>query len=185
MISLPFRRPRGGQNIAGLYGMIVTQARLPTFYRDYGVPDTVEGRLDMVMLHIVLVLRRLAGPGRPLPPEGQALFDVFCQDIDDNLREMGVGDFAVPKRMQKVGEAFYGRARAYEAALSDSDPAALEQVVGRNVFGEPEPSLGARRLAAYMRGVARRLSVADAAALARAEFVFPDPAAVAAPVATA
>ena len=85
--------------IEAIYGMIVTQAREPLFYRDLGVPDTVNGRFDLLLLHLWLVLRRLksveAGTGL-----SQALFDHFCEDMDDNLREMGVGDLAVPKRME-------------------------------------------------------------------------------------
>src|SRR6185295_9484337 len=117
MISLPFRRASPSGNIDALYGMIVAQARNAEFYRGYGVPDTVDGRLDMIVLHLVLVLRQLTqAHGAALPPAGQDLFDRFCADMDDNFREMGVGDFGVPKRMQKVGEAFYGRAKVYERA---------------------------------------------------------------------
>jgi cytochrome b pre-mRNA-processing protein 3 len=174
MISLPFRRTSQDGNINALYGMIVAQARSPEFYRGYGVPDTVDARLDMIVLHMVLVLRQLTKAHGALPPLGQRLFDRFCQDMDDNFREMGVGDFAVPKRMQKVGEAFYGRAKVYEGALLDDSPAALEAAVSRNVFGAPEPTLGARRLAAYMRDVAERLSQQGAEALVAAKFEFPD-----------
>ena len=139
--------------------MIVAQARSPAFYRDYGVPDTVDGRLDMIMLHLVLLMRRLAGPtrGKRLPAAGQELFDRFCRDIDDNFREMGVGDLTVPKEMRHVAEAFYGRAKAYESALAADDTAALEAALARNVFGVAAPPLGARRLAAYMREASRRL----------------------------
>jgi cytochrome b pre-mRNA-processing protein 3 len=179
MISLPFRRASQGANIDALYGMIVAQARSPEFYRGYGVPDTVDGRLDMIVLHLVLVLRQLTKAYGALPPLGQKLFDRFCQDMDDNFREMGVGDLAVAKRMQKVGEAFYGRAKVYESALLDEETAALEAAVSRNVFGAPEPTLGARRLAAYMRDVAARLAQQDGDGLAAAKFEFPDPASVA------
>jgi len=179
MISLPFRRTSQSGNIDALYGMIVAQARSPEFYRGYGVPDTVDGRLDMIVLHMVLVLRQLTKPHGALPSSGQRLFDRFCQDMDDNFREMGVGDFAVPKRMQKVGEAFYGRAKVYESALADDSPGPLEMAVARNVFGAAEPTLGVRRLAAYMRDVAARLSQQNADALTATKFQFPDPASVA------
>ena len=178
MISLPFRRASPGGNIDALYGMIVAQARSPEFYRGYGVPDTVDGRLDMIVLHLVLVLRQLTKAHGVLPAAGQRLFDRFCQDMDDNFREMGVGDLKVPKEMQKVAEAFYGRAKAYEGALAGNDPAALEAAVARNVFGVTEPPLGARRLAAYMREASRRLSGQEAQSLARGELDFPDPDAV-------
>ena len=179
MISLPFRRTSRSGNIDALYGMIVAQARSPEFYRGYGVPDTVDGRLDMIVLHLVLVLRQMKMANGALPPAGQRLFDRFLQDMDGNFREMGVGDLAVPKRMQKVGEAFYGRAQVYEGALTESSPATLEAAVARNVFGVPEPTLGARRLATYMRDVAARLSQQHADALMAAKFEFTDPASVA------
>jgi len=180
MISLPFRRASPAGNIDALYGMIVAQARNPDFYRGYGVPDTLEGRLDMIMLHLVLVLRQLTKLHGALPPVGQRLFDRFCRDMDDNFREMGVGDLTVPKRMQKVGEAFYGRTKVYEAALADADPVALEAAVSRNVFAAPEPTtLGAKRLAAYMRTVAARLADLNASALTAATFEFPAPSAIA------
>ena len=183
MISLPFRRSSRSGSIDALYGMIVAQARSAEFYRAYGVPDTVDGRLDMIVLHMVLVLRQLTREHGSLPPLGQQLFDRFCADMDGNFREMGVGDFAVPKRMQKVGEAFYGRSRIYDGALMDTDPSVLEAAVARNVFAAPEPALGARRLAAYMREAAARLERHDAGTLEAAKFEFPDPAVVKAPTA--
>jgi cytochrome b pre-mRNA-processing protein 3 len=179
MISLPFRRVSQGGKIDALYGMIVAQARKPEFYREYGVPDTVDGRLDMILLHLVLVLRRLTKAHGALPPAGQRLFDRFLQDMDANFREMGVGDLTVPKRMQKVGEAYYGRSKVYESGLADDNPAALEAAVSRNVFGAPEPTLGARRLAAYMRNAATHLEQQNADALVAAEFKFPDPTSIA------
>ncbi len=122
--------PRG--TIEAIYGMIVTQAREPLFYRDLGVPDTVNGRFDLLVLHLWMVLRRL----RPI--EGgaglsQALFDHFCDDMDANLREMGVGDLTVPKRMQAFGEAFYGRAAAYDLALAAGEEP-LAQALCKNIL---------------------------------------------------
>ena len=140
----PRLTPRG--TIEAIYGMIVTQAREPLFYRDLGVPDTVNGRFDLLLLHLWMVLRRLrslAG-GKEL---AQALFDHFCADMDANLREMAVGDLAVPKKMQALGEAFYGRSAAYDMAFADS-PEALSRAICKNVLdgGNVE---SARRLAAY------------------------------------
>ena len=91
------------------------------FYQDYGVPDTVNGRFEMIMLHAVLVLHRLEGEVRPVRRLGQGLFDAFCRDMDASLREMGVGDLAVPRKMRGIGEAFYGRQAAYRAALAAPD----------------------------------------------------------------
>jgi cytochrome b pre-mRNA-processing protein 3 len=185
MISLPFRRFLRHSTIDALYGAIVAQARCPAFYRSYGVPDTVAGRMDLIVLHLVLVVRRL----RATQPSGesvgksmaQQLFDRFCEDMDDNFREMGVGDLAVPKEMRRVGEAFYGRTKAYEAALASEDGNALAAALARNVFGadEPaEPTLGARRLAAYIRQAAARLAAQPTGAVVRAELGFPAPEAV-------
>jgi cytochrome b pre-mRNA-processing protein 3 len=184
MISLPFRRSQQGK-IDALYGMIVAQARSPAFYLGYGVPDTVSARLDMILLHLVLLLRRVAATGATATI-GQPLFDRFCKDIDDNLREMGVGDLAVPRQMRRVAEGFYGRAKAYDDALA-ADDAALVAAVARNVYGIANPQsqnmpMGARRLAAYMREAASALARQDAPALARAEPICPDPEAIASPV---
>src|SRR5438034_11506425 len=98
MILPLFRRNPFQRSIPALYGAIVAQARLPSFYAGYGVPDTLLGRFDMVILHLALVLRRLREAGAP-EPFGQGVFDAFCRDMDHNLREMGVGDLAVPKEM--------------------------------------------------------------------------------------
>ncbi len=172
MFSFPFRRTPRDPTIEAVYGMIVAQARSPSFYRDYGVPDTVEGRIDMIMIHLLLVLRRRRDAPANVRPLGQQIFDRFCQDMDDNFREMGVGDLTVPKEMRRVVEAFYGRAAAYEAALQDE--AALTAVLARNVFGVAQPPLGARRLAAYMQEAARQLATQDLSGLR-----FPDPGRVA------
>src|ERR1700687_4060447 len=141
-----FRRNSWNHSIASLYGTIVAQARAAPFYRIYGVPDTVNGRFEMVVLHTVLVLRRLESEpvsGRRL---GQALFDRFCRDMDGSLREMGIGDLAVPAKMRKIGEAFYGRQAAYGAALAAPDPEPLIAALKRNLFGaHTAAGLGATR----------------------------------------
>src|SRR5215208_2599562 len=118
MIFQRFRRVPESDSIAALYGIIVAQARAPAFYQDYGVPDTIDGRFEMVVLHTVLVLRRLDAESGPIRGMGQGLFDLFCGDMDGSLREMGVGDLGVPREMRRIGEAFYGRQAAYVAALA-------------------------------------------------------------------
>jgi cytochrome b pre-mRNA-processing protein 3 len=172
-------RPAGA-NIDALYGAIVAQARSPSFYMRYGVPDTVDGRLDMIVLHLVLLLRRLARDGGPKDgPRGdlsQRVFDRFCTDIDDNFREMGVGDLSVPKKMQAVGASFYGRARAYDEALDGNGDvrAALTAALARNVFGAPA-GVEAARLAAYVLAADRALATTDIGAVAVGQLAFPDP----------
>ena len=97
-----FAAGRGRTPFPTLYGTIVAQARLPCFYREYGVADTVNGRFDLLVLHLGMVIDRLAE--EPDSREaGQALFDHFCRDMDHNLREMGIGDLSVPKEMQRIG----------------------------------------------------------------------------------
>jgi cytochrome b pre-mRNA-processing protein 3 len=182
MIFRPFQRAPQNPTIASLYGTIVAQARAPAFYRIYRVPDTVNGRLEMVMLHAVLLLGRLEGEAAPVRDLGQGLFDRFCRDMDDSMREMGVGDLAVPRKMRRIAEAFYGRQVAYRAALATPGAPSLAAALARNVFGEALEPEGAQRLAAYVREAVRSLAAQGADALQRAELTFPDPELV--PVAT-
>src|SRR4051812_15393465 len=127
MIFRLFRRTPPDPSIAALYGAIVAQARAGAFYQHYRVPDTVDGRFEMIVLHLVLLLHRLDRDGEPARILGQGVFDQFCRDMDANLREMGVGDLSVPRRMRGVGEAFYGRRRVYAAALAGTDSPALSK----------------------------------------------------------
>ena len=169
------REPRSPDTISVLYGMIVAQARLPCFYRHYAVADTVNGRFELIVLHLALVLGRLM-QDPALKALGQGVFDRFCQDMDHNLREMGIGDLKVPKEMQRMGEAFYGRAQAYQAALAAPDGRALVDAVARNLYGGlPLDPAAAPRLAAYMRLAVRDLQDQDAAHLATGQLHLPDP----------
>jgi len=167
-----FRKPRLAPRgtIEAIYGMIVTQAREPLFYRDFSVPDTVNGRFDLLLLHLWMVLRHLRtlADGANL---SQALFDHFCADMDANLRELAVGDLAVPKKMQKVGEAFYGRAAAYDMALTDSDEA-LALALSRNVL-DGQHIEQARRLAAYVRKAISSLAGETDVARLGTSWIFP------------
>lgn len=167
-----FRKPRLAPRgtIEAIYGMIVTQAREPLFYRDLGVPDTVNGRFDLLLVHLWLVLRRLKSVdgGKEL---SQALFDHFCADMDDNLRELGVSDLKVPKRMQAFGEAFYGRTAAYDLALTDGSEA-LAQALCKNVLNG-EKLEKARRLAAYVETAMAALARQDATGLSSGVLMFP------------
>lgn len=172
MFSFLRKSTSSQRTIEAIYGMIVTQARQPVFYAGYGVPDTVSGRFDMVLLHLWMVLRLLRSvPGG----EGasQALFDRFCGDMDDNLREMGVGDLTVPKRMRKFGEAFYGRSAAYDAAV-EAGEAQLVIALDRNIFNEANAA-GAERLAAYVAQTLTGLAGIAPAAFAAGEWKFPAP----------
>ena len=174
MILPLFRRP--GRTIDALYGAIVAQAREPRFYAEMGVPDTVSGRFDMVLLHVVLVLRRLRQGEAGERALAQGLFDAFCRDMDHNLREMGISDQGLPRHMQRVGEAFYGRAQAYEAALGDAaGEGALAAALARNVYPDTaaEPSVIA--LAQYVRKADEVLGTQPLAALSDGIISFPEP----------
>ncbi len=167
-----YNKPRAPlqRTIETIYGMIVTQAREPLFYRDLGVPDTVNGRFDLLVLHLWTVLRRL----RPVTGSAalsQGLFDRFCADMDANLREMGVGDLAVPKRMQAFGEAFYGRSAAYDAALA-SQGEALARAICKNVLSGVGME-NARRLATYVDAAIAGFDEIDDADFAAAGWRFP------------
>jgi cytochrome b pre-mRNA-processing protein 3 len=169
-----FRKPRTPLRgtIEAIYGMIVTQAREPSFYRDLAVPDTVNGRFDLLLLHLWLVLRRLKSVegGAAL---SQGLFDHFCNDMDDNLREMGVSDLKVPKRMRAFGEAFYGRTAAYDMALTEGQEA-LAQAICKNILNG-ENIEKARRLAAYTEATMATLDGIDEATLMSGSARFPLP----------
>jgi cytochrome b pre-mRNA-processing protein 3 len=173
MIFPLFRRSARPGTISALYGAIVAQARLPAFYRDYNVPDTVDGRFELIVLHLALLLDRLAGePG--LRGLGQGVFDLFCRDMDHNLREMGIGDLAVPAHMRRMGEAFYGRAQAYREAILGADDKALAEALARDIYGGLKRRQ-VQRLAAYVREAIDRLKALDEAALVAGAIGFPQP----------
>jgi cytochrome b pre-mRNA-processing protein 3 len=174
MILKRFRLNRPNRKIDDLYGAIVAQSRRSAFYVGYGVPDTIDGRFDLIVLHMVLLPARLDREGPSARDLGQNLFDHFCRDLDANLREMGVGDLAVPKRMRQFAEAFYGRQSAYLAALGARNGRELEKALARNIF-EGVDGAGPRRLARYARAVARHFVPQDQGALLRGAVDFPDP----------
>jgi cytochrome b pre-mRNA-processing protein 3 len=148
-----------------LYRTIVGQARNPQFYERWDVPDTPDGRFDMIVLHAVLVFRRLrAEPAAATV--AQALFDRMFADFDESLREMGVGDLRVGKQVKAMAKAVYGRIVAYGDALDREDQAALGEALRRNVYRHASPAAASiETLAGYMRRQAERLADADAAAL--------------------
>jgi cytochrome b pre-mRNA-processing protein 3 len=188
MIPPLFRRSSKA-TIAALYGAIVAQARSEHFYRAYGVADTVLGRFDMIVLHAALLLRRMRAGDAAMQALAQGVFDAFCLDIDHNLREMGISDQGVPRQMRRVGEAFYGRARAYEAALAQGDDAMLAGALARNVYADVTEAqvaaphlaaVAAPRLAAYVRQAVAALDSQELAAIARGVLRFPEPTPIAA-----
>lgn len=165
----------GRQDRAGfaLYGAAVAAARDPFLYVVLGAPDTLDGRFDLVGLHAFLIIRRLRGSPEPGPALAQAVFDAMFSDMDTNLREMGVSDLSVGKRVRAMWEAFHGRARVYQEALDASDPAALPAAIARNVWrGVPPPPDASVGLARMARVQAAHLADQPLSALAAGRFGF-------------
>jgi len=155
-----FKKSDSGRRktIDRLYGAIVAQARAPVFYRDMGVPDTVEGRFDFLVLHMHLVNERLARAGEAGVALGQELLDRFFEDMDASLREIGIGDLSVPKKMRTLAEAYLGRAASYAPAIAGEDEAALSSAIARNILGK-EDAAKATPLAAYAIMTAKALNL--------------------------
>jgi cytochrome b pre-mRNA-processing protein 3 len=140
---------RKTRDIEAVYSAIVTAARQRHFYADWGVPDTVDGRFDMIVVHLFLVLERLRME-KVHEEVSQDLTDFFYQDMDRSLREMGVGDLSVGKKVRKMAEACYGRLMAYSKAIGRDDDE-LEQTVARNVYAGSMHGENAAKLTAWMR----------------------------------
>lgn len=170
-----FRRDTGRQDAAyGLYNAIVRQARRPGFYLAWGVPDTVDGRFDMIAIHAHLVLRRLRRDHAATKDLAQALFDLMFADMDVNLRELGVGDMGMAKRIRKMAEGFFGRIAAYDRGL-DEDPAGLRDSLHRNLFKAVESTDDqAERVADYMRATDALLAAQALDDLTAGRVAFPD-----------
>ena len=120
-----------------LYATIVTQSRQPSFYLHFGVPDSLDGRFDLISLHVFLTLRRLKADHPTTKELAQNLFDTYFGDLDACLREMGAGDLGVAPRIKKMAQAFYGRMQAYEEALAEGEEA-LCDALRRNLYGTVE-----------------------------------------------
>ncbi len=170
-----FKRDPADGAAQALYGAVVEQARRPIFYRDLGVPDTLDGRFDMVVLHAFLVLRRLKAEGQAQGPVGQALFDLMFADMDASLREMGVGDLSVGKKVKQMATGFYGRVAAYEQGL-EAGAAALGEALRRNLYGTVEPTQGhVVAMAGYVRRQADLLATQPVAAVLAGQVRFGEP----------
>ncbi|MTH97769.1 ubiquinol-cytochrome C chaperone family protein [Roseibium sp. RKSG952] len=170
-----FRR-RSRDTELKVYSGIVAQARQPVFYSDYLVPDTIDGRYDMILVHAILFFRRLQGENKKVAEFGQGVFDLFFADMDASLREMGVTDTRVPKKVKVMGEAFYGRADAYTPLLTGKDVDGLADALGRNVFPDrPEP-IAQTALAHYMLEADKKLASQEIGKIVSGDLDWPDPA---------
>jgi len=157
------------------YRRVVEQARQPGFFTDGGVPDTVDGRFELICLHAFLYLHRLKRERPGSADMGQRFFDVMFLDFDRALREMGTGDLSVGREVRRMAEAFYGRIAAYEQGLAGSD-AVLQPALARNLFGTATPSdTQLSAMAGYVRREAAGLEGQGAAALLTGDIAFGAP----------
>jgi cytochrome b pre-mRNA-processing protein 3 len=162
----PSQAPKG--DVKAMYQRLVTQAREPYFYTHLGVNDTVEGRFELIYLHLFMFFHRLRHEKTPLKQE---VFDYFLELTDANLREMSVGDLKVPKLMKAVGQNFYGRLKAYSTALSS--PEELTQALHKNIYKTNEPIENAALLSNYVLSCLQKLD--ETPTLNLTQFVFPKP----------
>lgn len=170
MIFSLFRKSPNTLTINRLHGDIVAAARQPAFYQYFGVADTFEGRLELLILHAGLVLRHLTALPEPAPALARDLADAIFAGLEANLREMGVGDIVIPKRMGKLAEAFFGRNMAYDRALK-GEGEVLASVLARNVLaGQGDGT----RLARYVLAATAALAPCGLTALLAQPLPFPD-----------
>jgi cytochrome b pre-mRNA-processing protein 3 len=175
MILPLFKRKASRKSVRAVYGAIVAAARHPRFFAEWKVPDTLDGRFDMIILHAVAVLRRLSGEGEAARSFAQGLTDEIFADMDRSLREMGVGDLSVGKKVRRMAEVFYGRVRAYSGPLEMGDAAELAQALYRNVYAGNGTQAGAGLLGEYALRLQRDLNGRPIAPILAGEIDFPDP----------
>lgn len=175
MILSLFKRKASRNSVRAVYGAIVAAARHEKPYAEWGVPDSVDGRYDMIVLHAVLVLERLSGGDADAQAFAQALTDEVFADMDRSLREMGVGDLSVGKKVRRMAEMFYGRAQAYRPLLQAGDRAGLAEALGRNVFAGAESAAGASLLADYSLTALAHLQERPIGPILSGTIEFPEP----------
>jgi len=169
----PFRRDPGEASAGQLYAAIVAQARRPAFYAAAGVPDSLDGRFELIALHVYLVLRRLKGGDLPAQALAQELVDLFFADMDASLREMGAGDLGVGKRVQNMAAGFYGRVAAYDEAVSANG---IASALKRNLYGTVEATAEQiAAMAAYLGRAQALIATLPLAEIAAGGLLFPDP----------
>ena len=157
MILSLFRKKTAAEPVFAVYRSIVAQSRQPVFYAQWGVPDTVTGRFDMISLHMVLLFRRLRSKTGEKHEFSQAVFDLFFKDMDRSLREMGVTDIGVPKKIKNMGNIFFGLLASLSEALDTGDADAVAGVLARNVYAEGDAT-HAPALAQYLLAESVRLA---------------------------
>jgi cytochrome b pre-mRNA-processing protein 3 len=170
---LPFRHNPVRDAAERAYCLVVEQSRRPEFFTTLGVPDTLDGRFEVICLHAFLYLRRLKTEGAPAA--AQHFFDAMFADFDRSLREIGTGDLSVGRQIKRMAEAFYGRVRAYDAGL-DGDDEPLRAALARNLYGTASATPDQLALAAaYLRREATALAAQPSASLLAGDVSFGAP----------
>ncbi|CAO3420406.1 ubiquinol-cytochrome C chaperone family protein [Azospirillum argentinense] len=177
MLDRLFRRRREARAVADFYLTIAAQARRPAFYRDLGVPDTLDGRFDMVVLHVFLVMRRLKGQGAAAADRSRLLFEAMIDHFEKSLMEQGVGDSGVGRRIKTMARGIAGRIEVYDRALADEGEQALEVALDNNVYGTVSevPPERLAVMAAYVRREAAGLETQPLESLMAGEVRFGPP----------
>lgn len=171
------RRQRKAEIAAELYNGLVAHARAPAFYLSYGVPDTMLGRFEMICLHAFLLFRRLGKSGRAGREMSQAVHDLMFADFDRTLREQGIGDMGIGKRVKKLARNLYGRIGAYESGLAGG-AAILSDALRRNLYASTAPAEGEiAAMVAYINAAIAGLDAQPAEAILSGTVAFPDAAA--------
>ncbi|MGL4727969.1 MAG: ubiquinol-cytochrome C chaperone family protein [Bosea sp. (in: a-proteobacteria)] len=168
MLSWLRRKPKADP-VADLHGRVVAAALAPALYAHGGLADSFEGRFESLTLHVFLVMRRLKSLASPGPELSQELVDRTFTGLDHTLRQIGISDTAIPKRMKELASGFLGRVRAYEEALASNDRAALSATLLRNALGSGDGDL----LTDYVLAADAHLASLDLDALMVDQAIFP------------
>jgi len=157
------------KRVDAVYSALVAHIREPRFYEGYGVPDTLDGRFELLIMHLHLVLRRLRDTGDGGGDFAQELFDTAFRDMDQSLREIGVSDVGVGKKVKEMAKAHFGRAAAYDEALEPGGPSFAE-ALERNLYGTTSVDGEVlARMADYVTGQIAHLAKTDAEGIKRGE----------------
>ena len=159
--------------VEALYSTIVASARQPGLYSDWDVADTPLGRFEMIALHMFLFLHRLRGEDGAAAARGQEVTDMFFLEVDHSLRELGIGDVGVPKRVKRLARMFYGRTAAYGEALDNNDRKALAAALQRNVRPDDAAWPHAETLASYVFSARQSLASQATAEIAAGQLHYP------------
>lgn len=166
---------RGNREVTdALYERIVAAARQPALYSEWSVPDTPLGRFEMISLHMILFLHRVRGEAGAMAEVAQTLTEEFFADVDSSVRELGVGDAGVPKRVKRLARMFYGRIASYGDALDREDSTALAAALARNVRPGAGEWPGAGPLASYALAARAALGSQSSRDLLSGQVAFPD-----------